>query len=66
MTFIIQSAHSPVRKSGTTIDLMVKFSKFPEEIPFTACPDDTEEHGRILYANAVNGDYGDVIDQQGE
>lgn len=29
-------------------------------IPFTASPDDTEKHGRSLYAAAVAGEYGDI------
>tara|TARA_Y100001951_G_C11261521_1_gene252805 strand:- start:49 stop:483 length:435 start_codon:yes stop_codon:yes gene_type:complete len=31
-----------------------------EWLPFTANPNDVEKHGKELYANAVNGDYGSV------
>lgn len=29
-------------------------------IPFTASPDDVEEHGRLIYEKAVAGEYGEV------
>lgn len=29
-------------------------------LSFTATPDDLEEHGRIIFQNAVNGDYGPI------
>jgi len=29
-------------------------------VPFTADPNDPEPHGRLLYANAIKGDYGSV------
>jgi hypothetical protein len=40
--------------------LTVKFVEIAEELPFNATDFDCEEHGRILYANALNGDYGTV------
>ena len=36
---------------------------------FLADPNDVEEHGRQIYANAVNGDYGSIgayVDPNGE
>jgi|TARA_R110000824_G_scaffold95922_1_gene230218 hypothetical protein len=33
-----------------------------EWLPFLANPNDVEAHGRKLYANAVNGDYGEVAE----
>tara|TARA_B110001454_G_C12522283_1_gene351594 strand:+ start:253 stop:690 length:438 start_codon:yes stop_codon:yes gene_type:complete len=33
-----------------------------EWMPFLANPNDVEDHGRLLYANAVKGDYGEVAD----
>lgn len=55
---MIEYAKNPVQNSNGTIDLIVKFSQFPEELPFTASPDDPEEHGRFLYAEAIKGTYG--------
>ena len=31
-------------------------------IPFTASPDDVEEHGRVLYEKAVSGEFGDIAE----
>lgn len=44
------------------IDMTIKWDGFPEELPFTAKPDDAEEHGRLLYAAALAGDFGVVQD----
>lgn len=46
------------------IDCEAKFSHMPDEwLPFTATHDDVEEHGRTLYQNALNGDYGVIADE---
>ena len=46
------------------IDCEARFSHFPDEwLPFTATHDDVEEHGRTLYQNALNGDYGAIADE---
>ena len=46
------------------IDCEAKFSHFPNEwLPFTATHDDVEAHGRTLYQNALNGDYGAIADE---
>jgi len=42
-----------------TIDCEIEHSKFGW-IPFTASPDDIEQMGRDIYAQAVAGDYGSV------
>ncbi|ECE0793161.1 DUF4376 domain-containing protein [Salmonella enterica subsp. diarizonae] len=42
------------------IGVMVHFEGFNDFIPFTASPDDTEEHGRQLYADLKAGKYGPV------
>jgi len=47
---------------NSKIDCMVKFTEFNEAIPFTADPNDVEEHSRIIYQNAINGGYGAISD----
>jgi hypothetical protein len=46
----------------TMIDLMVKWDRFNEELPFAASPNDCEEHGRAIFAAAVAGDYGPIAE----
>lgn len=43
------------------INLTVKFAHIPEEVPFTAHPDDPMEHGVWLFNEAVSGNYGEVL-----
>lgn len=50
-----------VNAENTQIDLIVNHPVFGE-IPFTASPDDVEEHGRDLFARAVAGEFGPVAD----
>lgn len=57
---VIEYAKEPVRISPTKINLVVKFSHFNEELPFTACENDIEIHGRELYQLAVNGEFGPI------
>ena len=58
----VQYAKDPVydNAEGTFINLIVKFEEFAEEMPFGATPNDPEEYGRELYANAKAGLYGEV------
>lgn len=58
----IQYAKNPVygNEQGTFIDLIVKFEEFAEEMPFGASPNDCEEYGRQLFANAKTGEYGEI------
>ncbi|EAR6355021.1 DUF4376 domain-containing protein [Salmonella enterica subsp. enterica serovar Uzaramo] len=42
------------------INAMVHFEGFDDFMPFTSSPDDTEEHGRQLYADLKAGKYGPV------
>ena len=42
-----------------TVDLELNHPEFGW-IPFTASPEDSEEHGRAIYAKAVAGDYGPI------
>lgn len=48
----------------STIDLQAKFFELPNEgfMPFTANPLDSEDHGRMIFADAVAGKYGPVAD----
>ena len=63
-------AKNPVwaNEEQTVIELDCKFSHYASlgitendgYLPFLANPNDAEAHGRQIYANAVNGDYGTV------
>jgi hypothetical protein len=44
----------------TLIDLTIKWDGIDEELPFTASPDDSEAHGRALFAAAQAGEFGPV------
>ena len=46
----------------TMIDLTVRFAEISEDLPFTASPDDCEEHGRAIFAAAVAGEYGEIAE----
>lgn len=63
MTIEILGASAPTwsNKEGTGINLKVRFSSHPDQdMPFTATPTDTAEHGRELYFRAKAGAYGEV------
>ncbi|WP_370608756.1 DUF4376 domain-containing protein [Citrobacter portucalensis] len=47
-------------KGHTAINCRVKFAEFDEFLPFTACPNDFEEHGRRIYSELESGKYGPV------
>ncbi|EGT0623991.1 DUF4376 domain-containing protein [Citrobacter freundii] len=47
-------------KEHTAINCSVKFAEFDEFLPFTACPNDFEEHGRRIYSELESGKYGPV------
>ena len=53
-----------VKADNPVIDCEAKFSHLGDSsqdwLPFTATNSDIEEHGRVIYANAVKGDYGTV------
>lgn len=57
------SARSPRRTRDGGIDLLIRIET-GEELPFTARPDDPEEHGRELYARALRGDFGALADPE--
>ena len=58
----VVQAQNPVRKSATVIDLQVLFEELQGEgfLPFSASLNDTEPHGRDLYARAVAGEFGEI------
>lgn len=56
----ITRAHTPRATAGDAILLTVLFAEIGTEIEFAASPDDTEAHGRDLYARALVGEYGDI------
>jgi hypothetical protein len=58
----LEYAKNPVwvNAEQTMIDLVVKWSHFNEETPFTANQNDNETHGRALFAAAAAGEYGEV------
>jgi hypothetical protein len=60
----LEYAKNPVWANAehTMIDLTVRFAEIPEDLPFTASPDDCEEHGRALFAAAKAGEYGAIAE----
>jgi len=63
MKYTLKSGKNPIWKNSenTLINLEVTFVEFGDEIlPFTAHPDDVEEHGRDIYARAINGEFGAI------
>ncbi len=59
---IVESLKNPqwMNAEHTLIDAVVKFDRFPYEIPFTANQNDIEEHGRALFAAIQSGEYGEI------
>lgn len=55
------NARNPKRNQATTIDLEIEHPALGW-LPFTASPDDVEEHGRELFARATEGAFGPVAD----
>jgi hypothetical protein len=60
----LEHAKSPVWANAehTMIDLTVRFAEIPEDLPFTASPDDVEAHGRAIFVAAAAGEYGPVAE----
>ncbi|EEJ8286483.1 DUF4376 domain-containing protein [Salmonella enterica] len=56
---IITAKNGAYTENGFIV-CQVHFDGFNDFIPFTASPDDTEEHGRQLYADLKAGKYGSV------
>lgn len=58
---IISAKNPRCRESEPgVITLDVRFSHLPSEVPFTACRNDCEEHGRELYSRAMFGEFGPI------
>lgn len=59
---IIEDIQAPewADKERTVINCRVKFAEFDAFLPFTACPNDFEEHGRRIYSELESGKYGPV------
>jgi hypothetical protein len=65
MKYTLKSGKNPIWKNSenTLINLEVTFEEFGEEIlPFTAHPNDVEEHGKDIYTRAINGEFGAIAD----
>ena len=52
---------NPRYNSHGTIDVTIDHPTFGV-IEFTSSPSDSEDHGRDIYANALNGEYGEVVE----
>jgi hypothetical protein len=55
----VQSPHW-ANADQTLIDCIVTFDHIAEPVPFTANPNDTEEHGREIFARCMAGEFGEV------
>jgi hypothetical protein len=58
----IRSIHSPRWSAGGAAIDVVLVLESGAELPFTARPDDPEEHGREIFARAARGEFGPVAD----
>jgi hypothetical protein len=60
--FTLEYAKNPVYfdVSGNSINLLIKWQEFNEEMPFLATSYDTEPHGVDLYNRAKAGEFGEV------
>lgn len=60
----LEYAKNPVWANAehTMIDLQIKWSTINDEYPFTARPDDCEAYGRVIYEQAVAGNYGVIAE----
>ena len=59
-TYATTSAGTSGRPIVSGIDLVVRFREIDEDLPFTASPNDVEEHGRDLFARATAGEFGAI------
>lgn len=64
MKLNLKYANSPkwADQAHTIIDLTVRFEEIDEDLPFTATPNDTEEHGRDIFERAKNGEFGAIAE----
>lgn len=49
-------------QAHTIIDLTVRFEEIDEDLPFTATPNDTEEHGCDIFERAKKGEFGVIAE----
>ena len=50
-----------VNDEQTAINCIITLNEFGgQELPFTACSYDVEEHGRIIFQELVDGRYGPI------
>lgn len=54
------TAHSPKITSNGSVELVATFPWIGGEVKFIASPNDSEQHGRDLYARAIAGEFGTV------
>lgn len=65
MQALLTSVSNPrwANAEQTMIDCEITTSQLGEEIlPFTANPNDTEAHGRVIFADLVAGKYGPIAE----
>ena len=67
----VKSAREPQWNNAehTSLNLQVTFAETAEtlgEMPFTASPEDNEEHGRDVFARAVALEFGPVLEPSSE
>jgi hypothetical protein len=62
MKFDILSVREPVWANAqhTAIDCRLRTSAYSEELPFTASPNDVEEHGREIFGRCMIGEFGEI------
>ncbi|WP_108644610.1 DUF4145 domain-containing protein [Fuscovulum blasticum] len=62
MKFQIISVRDPVwsNAENTQIDCVIRTSAYPDELPFTASPNDPETHGREIFSRCVSGEFGEI------
>lgn len=63
MNATLTSVKNPVwgDEAHTYIDCIITLSHLgDEELPFTASPNDVEEHGRVIFTDLVAGKYGSI------
>lgn len=58
----ILSVRNPqwANEGGTAINCLVRTNTLHQEVPFTATPDDSEAHGREIFARCLAGEFGPV------
>ena len=64
MKLNLKYANNPkwVDQAQTIINLVVRFEEIDEDLPFTASPNDPEEHGRDVFERAKNGEFGVIAE----